>query len=64
MCKFIKIKYMFLELVLKGVICVIISNLIFVILVRNTEEFKYLKDIGNGVLRKAKAKFIRIVNVE
>ena len=64
MCKFIKIKYMFLELVLKGVICVIISNLIFVILVRNTEEFKYLKDIGSGVLRKAKAKFIRIVNVE
>ena len=42
---YIKITNVFISLILNGLICLIIPNLIYFMIFRNKEEFKYYKDI-------------------
>ncbi|WP_195466609.1 lipopolysaccharide biosynthesis protein [Clostridium perfringens] len=46
----------FLALILKGIICVIIPNLIYILIFYKTEEFKYILNIVNSILFKLKSK--------
>lgn len=52
-CNLIIIKNTFISLVVKGIICIIIPNIIYVLLLYKTEEFKYLfnlvKSMSNGI---------------
>ena len=51
----------FLSLILKGLICVIVPNLIYISLFYKTEEFKYLLDVLKPfLLRFKKIKFINV----
>lgn len=61
-CSFIRGEYIFLQLILRGIICVIIPNLIIALLVRKTEEFSYLMKIIDGFLKKFKIRFGKIEN--
>ena len=44
------------SLVYKGIICVLIPNVIYFLLFYKTEEFKYLYDIGKSMIIKIKGK--------
>ena len=44
------------SLVYKGIICVLIPNIIYVLLFYRTEEFKYLYSIGKSMIIKVKGK--------
>ena len=46
----------FFSLVYKGIICVLIPNIIYVLLFYRTEEFKYLYNIGKSMIIKIKGK--------
>ena len=46
----------FFSLVYKGIICVLIPNIIYVLLFYRTEEFKYLYNIGKSMIIKVKGK--------
>lgn len=59
-CNFIVIKYAFISLVLKGIICIVLPNLIFISIFYNTEEFKYLLSIFKPIFNNFKGKLARI----
>ena len=48
----------FFSLVYKGIICVLIPNVIYFLLFYRTEEFKYLYDIGKSMIIKIKEKVV------
>ena len=52
LCQLVVINNEFLSLVIKGVICISIPNIIYIILFFNTKEFKYLLSIGKPILNK------------
>ena len=52
----------FLTLVIRGMICVIIPNSIYLAVFYKTEEFKYLLGIINPIIIKAKSKFNTVSN--
>lgn len=55
----------FISLVLKGVICLIIPNIIFIAVFYKRDEFKYIYNIINNILKDLKSKlFIRNEVVE
>lgn len=47
----------FISLVLKGIICLIIPNMIFIVILRKSKEFKYIYKIIMGILGSFKIKF-------
>lgn len=49
----------FIPLVLKGIICLIIPNIIFIAVFYKTDEFKYIYKIINGILNNLKTKLFR-----
>jgi hypothetical protein len=49
----------FLVFIFKCIICVIVPNLIFYLLYKNTEEFNYFKDIIVSILKKIFKKRVR-----
>lgn len=56
-CNIFIIDYGFISLVLRGLICVIIPNCIYLAIFYKLEEFKYLKSALKGVLPNVKTKF-------
>lgn len=59
-CSLININNLFISLLIKGIVCVIIINFIFIIFLFNTNEFKYIlkliKNIFEGFLLKLQIK--------
>ena len=51
-CSFIKIPSSLLKIIINGVICAVIPNLIFILIWRNLPEFDYVKVILNRILGK------------
>ena len=51
-CSFIEIQSLLLKLIINGVICMIIPNLIFTLIWRNLPEFDYIKVISIRILGK------------
>lgn len=49
-CNQINLSYSFISLVVKGIICVLIPNLVYLMLFWKVEEFEYLKNIANNIL--------------
>ncbi|MEN1937245.1 hypothetical protein AAIE21_17085 [Paenibacillus sp. 102] len=47
----------FLELLLKGIICIIVPNVIYILIFHKTTEFKYLFGIIRGISQKLLKKF-------
>lgn len=58
-CNLVIIEYAFMSLIVKGIICVILPNIILVNIFYKTEEFKYLLDIINPIFMKFKGKLIK-----
>lgn len=54
LCQFVFINNEFFKLVIKGLICIIVPNIIYIIFFFNTKEFKYLVGIGKPILNKYK----------
>ena len=50
----------FIDLVFKGIICVLIPNIIYLILFYKTDEFKYILGIVKAIIIGLKEKFIKI----
>ena len=53
--KFINISNILLSLIIKEIICIIVVSIIFILLFRKTQEFKFIKDKLVGILNKDKA---------
>ena len=51
--------YVLIRFIIKCFICLIVPNIVFYIIYRNTDEFKYFKDLGLGMIGKIKRKIIR-----
>ena len=48
-----------LSFILKCIICLIVPNIIFILVYRNTSEFSYFKDLSINIISKVKRKLIR-----
>lgn len=55
-CSVVKIDNLFLSLIIKGFICIIITNSLYLILFSKTEEIKYLYNTINPIIKKIKSK--------
>lgn len=53
----------FISLVAKGIICIIIVNLVYILLFYKTNEFKYILNIINPMIIKLKNKLKRAYNI-
>lgn len=62
-CSMIIIKNAFLSLVVKGILCTIVVNLIYLLIFYKTEEFKYLYNIVKPILKRIKNKYICFNNI-
>lgn len=51
--------YVLIRFIIKCFICLIVPNIIFYVIYRNTVEFNYFKDLGLGMISKIKRKIIR-----
>lgn len=60
-CSLVIIKNQFISLIIKGVICVIVPNVMYIVLLRKTYEFNYIVQIikNNSISKKIKLKFVR-----
>ena len=47
----------FLELLLKGIVCIVVPNVIYILIFHKTTEFKYLFGIIRGISQKLLKKF-------
>ncbi|MDU4862755.1 MAG: hypothetical protein E6356_18065 [Terrisporobacter othiniensis] len=56
LCNIIVVKSGFISLVARGIICVIVVNLVYLVIFYKTEEFKYLWNIVKPMIRKLKSK--------
>lgn len=59
-CKLITVEYLFLSLVIKGIICVTVPNIILIGMFYNTSEFKYLLNVVRPIVNKLKIKEIGV----
>ena len=48
-----------LSFILKCIICLIVPNIIFILVYRNTSEFSYFKDLSINIISKVKRTLIR-----
>ncbi|WP_456279539.1 lipopolysaccharide biosynthesis protein [Bacillus sp. AK128] len=55
-CNQIVVEQGFLSLIIKGIVCLIIPNIIYLILFHKTEEFQYIKKVLGGSLLRVKSK--------
>ncbi|MGL4570218.1 MAG: lipopolysaccharide biosynthesis protein [Clostridium sp.] len=54
----------FISLILKGIVCVVITNLIYILLFYKTEEFKYLYNILSDLINTKFRKFLGVKEYE
>ncbi|MGX2961377.1 lipopolysaccharide biosynthesis protein [Peribacillus sp. JNUCC 23] len=55
-CNAVVIGNGFISLVVRGIICLIIPNIIYIVIFYKNEEFQYIKNILSGVLTRLKVK--------
>ncbi len=55
-CNLVYINLPWISLIIKGIICVLIPNTVYILIFHKTEEFMYLWDIIKPMLTKVKSK--------
>ncbi|MBM7651848.1 lipopolysaccharide biosynthesis protein [Neobacillus cucumis] len=56
-CDYLDVGTKFISLVIRGIICLIIPNILFVLILYKTNEFKYFNGLVNLTLTRVKMKF-------
>ncbi|MGL5384033.1 MAG: lipopolysaccharide biosynthesis protein [Culicoidibacterales bacterium] len=59
LCNLVTIELLFISLILKGLICVVVINSIFIVLFYRTAEFQYLLNLVTSSISKSKLNFKR-----
>ena len=51
--------HILVRFIVKCFICVLVPNIVFILIYRNSSEFSYFKDLGFGIISKLKKKVLR-----
>ena len=51
--------HILVRFIIKCFICVLVPNIVFILIYRNSSEFSYFKDLGLGIISKLKKKVLR-----
>ena len=54
LCNLVKVNNLFLSLIIKGIICAIVPNCIYLILFSKSDEMKYLYTVAKPIINKIK----------